>query len=158
MGYIMIGVISSIAEDRSGCYFEPKDGEQIKFRIGETVSIDRKKARRSDAQNRFWWAYLTWCIERGGLKQLGHYSVDALHEDIKAWIMSEHSMQFREEFSTAELNKPEFAAFFSIVDMELMGQFFCIDTSRFHADYEAFKEWQQYNESGTFKEWMSAAA
>jgi hypothetical protein len=76
------------------------------------------------------------------LADKGHFEVDALHTDIKAWIQSEYPNQFniKEMFSSATLNTKEITEFVALVDRELMVKFFRIDTSRFWGDVEKESE------------------
>jgi len=150
----MIGQVASIAEDRLSeliVFNKP-----VKHKLNQPVSVEEKKAHRSLAQNGMYFAYLTWCIHPSGgnLYAEGWLSVDAMHENIKCWIKENHKRTFKEDFSTAELNKPEFAEFFNLVDYEYMTSGMHIDTSPFHARYQQFIEWRCYNPNGTFKEFM----
>jgi hypothetical protein len=107
----------------------------VEFKQNDLVDVKKHRRNRSLNQNRLYWSFLTWCIsqEGGGLIEQGHFSSDALHSDIKAWIQSEypHQFDFKKIFSSAELNSKEFNDFMELVERELMNNFFGIDTSKF---------------------------
>lgn len=134
----MLGRISVIQDDKLAVFVELT--EPANFKIGQEVDIKKHKRKRSLNQNSLYWSWLTWCISRegGGLIDQGHFSTDALHQDIKAWIQSTHPHQFNVEaiFSTTNLNTKEFKEYLEIVDRELMVQFFEIDTSKFWGEVE----------------------
>ncbi|MGV8130924.1 MAG: hypothetical protein ACP5N7_02365 [Candidatus Pacearchaeota archaeon] len=148
----MIGKVAMISEDKRFIYIELE--QETKLKLNQPVEVSRKHAKRSLQQNSFYWSYLTWCIKKGGLMAQGHFSIDALHEDIKAWIKQVHKKDFNEEFTTANLNKIEFAEYFNLVDYELMTEFFGVNTSHFHRDYEKYQEWLSYNPDGSFKQFL----
>lgn len=154
----MTGVIESMNDDRRSVLVLLDDKAAKRWTLGSRVSITMPTNPRSLQQNAFYWAYLTWCIERGGLKQLGHYSVKALHEDVKAWYMAEHGEPGEIDFTTATLGTASFSGFFDLVDCELMGQFFCIDTGPFHAAYQAYVYWRGEDQAKTFRDYLQEAA
>ena len=131
----MIGQIRAVGDDKKSVYIEFK--EPGKYKLNQLVEVKEHRPHRTLRQNRLYWGFLQWCISRegGGLIDEGHFSVDGLHADIKAWIQSEYPNQFnfRELFSSAALNTKEFTEFVELVDRELMIKFFGIDTSRFWA-------------------------
>ena len=132
----MLGRITVVQQDNKAVFIELE--QPCTFKMGQIVEIKEHKRRRTLPQNRLYFAFLNWCISRegGGLIDQGHFSVDSLHGDIKAWIQSEHPHQFNVDklFTTTELNTKEFTEFIDIVDRELMVQFFGIDTSKFFGD------------------------
>lgn len=90
---------------------------------------------RSTSQNAFYWVFLNWCINEGGLEDQGHFSPEALHLDLKAHFLSSKIFskgQFKsiEEGSTAILDKTQFSEYLTAVD-QFMVSFFNIDTSPF---------------------------
>lgn len=104
----------------------PKQGDWV------TVSWG---AKRSNLQNALYWAYLTWLIDHGGLKDHGHFSPEALHENLKSHFLSEKIFdkgEFKsiEETSTTDLDKEEFGLYLDKVN-EFMKDFFEIDTQPF---------------------------
>ena len=103
-------------------------------RVGDIVNV-KWGSTRSREQNALYWAYLTWLIEHGGLKDQGHFSPDALHLDLKAYFLSEKVMdkgQFKaiEEGTTTDLNKSEFSEYMTKVG-GFMREFFKVDDSAF---------------------------
>ena len=112
-----------------------------KVRVGDVIAIKRG-AQRSLSQNSLLWVFYTWCIDNG-LKEHGHFSAQALHEDIKAYFLSEKIFdkgQFKaiEVGSSTELNKVEFGEFIEKID-QFMNSFFELNTAPFWEMYEANK-------------------
>ena len=103
-------------------------------RVGDIVNV-KWGSTRSREQNALYWAYLSWLINHGGLKDHGHYSEQALHENLKAHFISEKVMdkgQFKaiEEGTTTDLNKSEFSEYMTKVGC-FMREFFKVDDSAF---------------------------
>ena len=112
----------------------PREGEILTVKWGATRSL---------SQNALYWQYLTWLIEHAGLKDHGHFSPEALHLDLKQYILAEKIFdkgQFKaiEEATTTTLNKVEFSEYLEKVDMAVNG-IFNVDTSAF---WEELKERQ----------------
>lgn len=143
----MIGRITAVQEDSKAVFVQFETPG--KFKMGEEVNVSTKKFKRTLPQNSLYWAFLTWCIHSAGgnLREQGHFSTDALHTDIKAWIESEHGHDFPidKRFSTAELDKKQFAEFFNLISQELMVEILGVDTSGFWRDHERFTRWSEYN-------------
>jgi len=97
-------------------------------KVGEIVTV-RWGSQRSQCQNALYWLFLEWCMDHG-LRDNGHFSRDAFHENLKAHFKIK---------STANMNKVEFGKFFEEADMFIV-DFFGIDTSGFWANYE--KDWK----------------
>jgi hypothetical protein len=152
----MLGKVTVIQEDKKAVFIE--FDEPAKFKMGDLVNVAGKRKTRTLAQNAFYWCFLSWCIHsRGGdLQNQGHFSTDALHEDVKAWFKATHAYDFNidKRFTTTELNTKEFTDFFEIVNKELMIEFFGIDTSMFWVEYEKYSKWTEYN-SDDFKAFMN---
>lgn len=151
----MLGQIRVVQDDRKAVFIE--FDHPVKFKMNQIVNVSDKKKARSLKQNSMYWAFITWCINPfgGDLQSQGHFSSDALHENIKEWIMASHSHDFPidQKFTTTELNRKQFTEFFDLVNQELMVDILGVDTSGFWAEYERFKEWAQYNEPD-FKTFM----
>lgn len=143
----MLGKITVVQEDRKAVFVELE--QPGRFKIGDTVNVSKKKQNRTLKQNSMYWAFLTWCIHPAGgdLQSQGHFSKDALHENIKAWIKVEHKHDFNveEEFTTTELDKKQFGEFFDIINHELMVEKLGLDTSGFWAEYEKYTRWVDFN-------------
>jgi len=108
-------------------------------RVGEMLTV-KWGSTRNLAQNSLYWVYLSWVIEDGGLKDIGHFDPQALHMDLKKHFISEKIFdrgKFKaiEEGTTTTMNKSEFSEYFLKVD-KFMQDFFHIDTSAFWSEYK----------------------
>jgi hypothetical protein len=130
-----------------------KSNEPITLKLNDEAVVSKKKAKRSMPQNAFYWCYLTFCLE-AGLKEQGHFSTDALHEDIKSWLKETYPHEYKKGFSSADCNKPEFSALFELIDRELMIKFFEISTAPFFKLHEDFVKWRESN-NGTFRDFLN---
>jgi len=108
-------------------------------RVGDLVSV-KWGSIRSGQQNCLYWLYLNWLVKEAGLKEQGHFSAEGLHEDLKAYFLSEKKYD-RGMFkvltteSTTDLTKGEFATYMDEVDTFIV-EFFKVDTSPFWKTYQ----------------------
>ena len=107
-------------------------GQRVQLSIGK---------RRTKLQNNLYWKFLSWCIDNG-LKNQGHYSVEALHSNLKSHFLSEKTFtegEFKalDEATTTSLSKQDFGEYFDKVN-EFMLSFFGLNTSVF---WEEYKDW-----------------
>lgn len=94
--------------------------------VGDTVSL-KWGSIRSLSQNSLWWAYLTWCINEGGLKEHGHFFPESLHDNLKKHLLSSEK---KDDATTTDLTKMEFSEFFEKADLFIQ-EFFEISTAPF---------------------------
>jgi len=92
-------------------------------------------AQRSRDQNALYWVYLHWLIHEAGLNDQGHFAEDALHIDLKTYILSEKifdkgAFKAIEEATTADLTKTEFSEYFNRVQ-EVVLDIFGVDSAPF---------------------------
>ncbi len=144
----MVGKVTALQDDAKAVFIQ--FDEKCKFKLNEPVNVSSKRFKRTLKQNSFYWSYLTWCLHPlgGDLESQGHFSVDAFHENVKAWIEAKHSHDFPmdKNFSTAGLDKKDFVRFFDLVNAELMIEKLGVDTSPFFKDYEKYSHWGEYND------------
>ncbi|HBR28402.1 MAG TPA: hypothetical protein DD789_03070, partial [Firmicutes bacterium] len=136
----MLGQIKVVQSDGKAVFIE--FDKPVQFKMNQIVNVTGRKKVRTLRQNAMYWAFLTWCINPfgGDLQSQGHFSVDALHENIKEWIMASHGHDFliSKKFSTTELNPKQFQKYFDIVNHELLVDILEVDTSGFWQEYKAF--------------------
>jgi hypothetical protein len=151
----MLGKITAIQQDHKAIFIELET--TASFKMGQVVEVTKAKKHRSIQQNRLYWAFLTWCIhpKGGALCDQGHFSTDALHANVKAWIESTHAHDFAfdKNFSTADLTTKQFNDFLELVSHELFGEILGIDTSGFELARGQYDKYGEYR-SGSFKDFM----
>jgi len=104
----------------------PRQGDDVFLKWG---------SQRTGSQNALYWVYLQWLINDGGLRNMGHFSADALHLDLKAHFLAEKKMdkgQFVaiEAGTTTTLGIAEFSLYVEQVQ-QFMLEFFGIDSTAF---------------------------
>lgn len=127
----------------------PKELLAIGIKQGQRAKIEKWVPAISNDQRAMLFAYYQFCIDHG-LKELGHYSVDGVHEDVKAWCNEVHPGDFGGNISITRMNKLVFDLFWKTVDLEYFQLLGGIDTSEF------WKEYQDWKDSGTemkFRKW-----
>ena len=92
-----------------------------KFKVGEVVTLEihNRKAKRTEAQNRYWWGVFLPLIA----KETGEYNLDRLHELFKGKFLTEGVVEVlgqkvRMKKSTTELGVGEFCEFIMNVEAE----------------------------------------
>lgn len=131
--------------------------KEIKAKEGQPCELKTFKPGRTIQQNKFYWAFLQWLIAPtgGNLREQGHFSADALHQDLKSWYQETYQADLSGiDFSTADLGIMEFSEYFMRVELNLVNQFFGVDTSQFHIDYNNFCQWASVNDGGTFRDYL----
>jgi hypothetical protein len=151
----MVGKVTAVQDDHKAIFVELEKPTNLK--VGDEVNVSKQKHKRTLKQNSMYWAFISWCIHKNGgnLQAQGHFSVNALHDNIKEWIESAHSHDFPidNKFTTTELDRKQFKEFFDLVSQELMVEILGVDTSRFWRDYEKYPKWSLYNRDD-FKGYM----
>ena len=104
----------------------PQVGEIINLKWGSTRTL---------SQNALYWVYLTWLIQEGGLKELGHFFPETLHENLKKHLLANPKAKAEEEVTTTDMGKMEFSEYFEKVD-KFVQEFFEIDTSAFWEEHK----------------------
>ena len=107
----------------------PNDGEIFTAKWG---------AARSIQQNKFYWKFLEWILEHGGLKD-EYLSTEELHETLKGRFLSKR-VQTKLGFetviigSTTELDRTSFGEYIDKVDKAVV-EYYHVDTSPFFEEY-----------------------
>ena len=109
----------------------PPVGEYLAVKWGSTRTIP---------QNNLYWLYLNFLIKDAGLKECGHFSAQALHENLKCELLArkvftQGKFKAIEEATTTTLDKAEFAEYLTEAD-RLVSEIFEIDTSPFWEEYK----------------------
>jgi len=105
--------------------------------VGTSVIV-KWGATRSNSQNAFYWAYLTFLWEDCNLKE-EYLTIEELHETLKATFLSEKLIKKQEieivkVGSTTTLDKVSFGEYLDKVD-KAMVIYYNINTSQFWKDY-----------------------
>lgn len=106
-------------------------------KVGDIVTC-KWGAARSIQQNKFYWLFLEWILEHGGLKD-EYLSPEELHETLKGRFLSKkvHTKLGFETIiigSTTELDKVAFGEYIDKIDKAIVA--YCgIDTSPFFEEY-----------------------
>lgn len=108
----------------------PEIGDYIEVKWGKTRSLD---------QNSFYWKYLDWVIQDGGLEG---YDREELHDAFKRRFLVKKEftagkIKLYSYKSTSDLTISEFAEYFDRVD-NVVNDVLGINTAPFHAEYEKF--------------------
>lgn len=108
-----------------------------KLPSNEIVTIKWGTAR-SNSQNSFYWLYLSWVLEHGGLKD-EYLTPESLHETLKGRFLAKRvKTKFGFETliigSTTELDKAAFAEYMDKIDKAIV-EYCHIDTSPFFEEY-----------------------
>lgn len=109
------------------------------LKADEIVTIKTGEPRRLQ-QNNLYWAFLSWLIKVGGLKEHGHFSPEGLHQSVRSHFLdtkqlSKGIFKIVERGSTTDLNTKEFGEYIETVD-KFVVDFFGIDTSPFWEIWE----------------------
>ena len=133
MPKVFVKVISN-RKDADGKIFAEIQCNKVMPNKGEYATL-KWGSTRSIAQNSLYWVYLHWVINEGGLSDQGHFSEQALHENLKAHFVAEKIFtkgEFKaiEEATTATMNKTEFGEYFQKVD-DFINEFFETSTAPF---------------------------
>ena len=107
--------------------------------VGDLVNV-RWGELRTVPQNRLYFSYLRWLIEEAGLREHGHFSVQALHDDIKAYFLADKKLsrgEFKaiEEATTTDLTTKEFSDYIEKV-RQFVHEFFEISDEVFWKQVE----------------------
>jgi len=106
-------------------------------KVGDIITC-KWGSQRSTQQNKFYWLYLEWILEHGGLKD-EYLSVEELHETLKGRFLSKKvqtnlGFQTIRIGSTTELDKLAFGEYIDKID-KVMVDYCKIDTSPFFEEY-----------------------
>lgn len=141
-----------ITSGTEGIKLTLKQLETIHIKAGQRVKIEKWIPPITDDQRGMLFSYYRFCINHG-LKELGHFSVDGVHEDVKAWCNEFHPGDFGGQVSIKRMDKTTFDIFWKLIDLEYFQQLAGIDTSLFWIDYE---NWKNSGTELTFREWKDS--
>jgi len=110
----------------------PPEGALVTVKYGSS---------RSNQQNKFYWAYLTFLYETCGLKS-EYLTVEDLHETFKATFLSKKTIgkngfELIKVKSTTDLDKQSFSEYIDKID-KAMSEYHNISSAEFFQDYEDF--------------------
>jgi hypothetical protein len=116
---------------------------------GQRMKIGKWQPPISNDQRAMLFSYYGYCLDHG-LRELGHFSIDGLHEDVKAWVNSTHPGDFGGNISITRMNKVVFNEFWKLIDFELIQGCLNVDTGPFWVEYE---QWKNSGTEEKFREW-----
>lgn len=129
------------------------------FKIGQRVDVYHLTEGVTDKQRGLMFALIGYSIEIG-MKDLGHFSVNGIWEDIKQWVRDNHAADYGKDFGMRTMKKLDVDMFVKFVMDEYFVALCNIDVSGFWDEYDNFKIYEaRMNEQGievTFRDYWKA--